>query len=615
MVVGKSFQWKGFTVRAVPSAHERLDTDARGRHHYYDMFTFNTVLVCGIRGGGPPALRGRHPPGPAVRRALGDHSGERHPGHRHRHVRDQDARHRRAGHDPRLGLGRVSLRPPQARLVGAGPRALVGRDAPRPSARSWPGRAQARPTSPAIGLSGQMHGSVFLDADGQVIRPALLWNDQRTAAECAEIEEKAGGREALVRLVANPALTGFTAPKLLWVRKHEPQAWDRVRQVLLPKDYIRYRLTGTYATEVSDASGTLHARRGQPPLEQGAARQARDRPRAACPPATRAPRSRPRSAAWVRRRRAWPRGRRWSAAAATSRPGRSATASSGRASCRRRWGPPASSSRTPTELGFDPLGRLQRGCHAVPGRLARHGRRARGRRQLPVVPQRAGQGRGRGGPPARGSTPISSSPTRPRWPASGAEGLFFLPYLTGERTPHFDPDAKGAWIGLTVRHGRAAHDPERARRGDLRHARQPGADPRDGRRDRAGPRLGRRRAEPALAADPGRHLRPRRPHAQRRPKAPPSASPCSPRSARAASPPSPRRATPPSGWPNGPPLDPKAQAFYDRGYAIYRQLYQRPPRVVRRDQPAGEAVEAPEGVSAGLERDHGAALEDSHRRG
>ena len=102
-----------------------------------------------------------------------------------------------------------------------------------------------------------MHGSVFLDAAGAVIRPALLWNDQRTAAECAEIEAKAGGREALIRMVANPALTGFTAPKLLWVRKHEPENWEQVRQVLLPKDYVRFRLTGTYATEVSDASGTL----------------------------------------------------------------------------------------------------------------------------------------------------------------------------------------------------------------------------------------------------------------------------------------------------------------------------------------------------------------------
>ena len=108
-----------------------------------------------------------------------------------------------------------------------------------------------------VGLSGQMHGSVFLDANGKVVRPALLWNDQRTGAEAAEIEAKAGGREGLVRLVANRALTGFTAPKLLWLRKHEPAHWDQVKQVLLPKDYIRFKLSGTYATEVSDAAGTL----------------------------------------------------------------------------------------------------------------------------------------------------------------------------------------------------------------------------------------------------------------------------------------------------------------------------------------------------------------------
>ncbi|MFN0198728.1 MAG: FGGY family carbohydrate kinase, partial [Planctomycetaceae bacterium] len=108
-----------------------------------------------------------------------------------------------------------------------------------------------------IGLSGQMHGSVFLDRQGAVIRPAILWNDQRTAAECAEIEKRAGGRKKLISLVANPALTGFTAPKILWLRKHEPRNFAKTVQVLLPKDYIRYRLTGEFATEVSDASGTL----------------------------------------------------------------------------------------------------------------------------------------------------------------------------------------------------------------------------------------------------------------------------------------------------------------------------------------------------------------------
>src|SRR3954465_15433644 len=109
----------------------------------------------------------------------------------------------------------------------------------------------------AIGLSGQMHGSVFLGDGEKALRPALLWNDQRTAKQCAEIESKAGGRAALIELVANPALTGFTAPKILWVREHEPKVWAKVKHVLLPKDYIRFRMTGEYATEVSDASGML----------------------------------------------------------------------------------------------------------------------------------------------------------------------------------------------------------------------------------------------------------------------------------------------------------------------------------------------------------------------
>ena len=109
----------------------------------------------------------------------------------------------------------------------------------------------------AIGLSGQMHGSVFLGDGTRPLRPALLWNDQRTAAECAEIEKIAGGRRQLIRMVGNPALTGFTAPKILWVRKHEPRIYDRIKHVLLPKDYVRYCMTGVYATEVGDASGTL----------------------------------------------------------------------------------------------------------------------------------------------------------------------------------------------------------------------------------------------------------------------------------------------------------------------------------------------------------------------
>ncbi|AFM40077.1 D-xylulose kinase [Desulfosporosinus acidiphilus SJ4] len=108
----------------------------------------------------------------------------------------------------------------------------------------------------AIGLSGQMHGAVLLDENYQVLRPAILWCDQRTGAECDWINEMIGA-EKLVAWTGNHALPGFTAPKLLWLRKHEPEIYSRVRHVLLPKDYIRYCLTGELATEVSDASGTL----------------------------------------------------------------------------------------------------------------------------------------------------------------------------------------------------------------------------------------------------------------------------------------------------------------------------------------------------------------------
>ena len=112
------------------------------------------------------------------------------------------------------------------------------------------------PEIAGIGLSGQMHGLVALDAAGEVIRPAILWNDQRTAAECREIEERVGF-ERLVELTGNRALTGFTAPKLLWLREHEPESYARIAHVLLPKDYVRLQLCGEHAIDVADASGTL----------------------------------------------------------------------------------------------------------------------------------------------------------------------------------------------------------------------------------------------------------------------------------------------------------------------------------------------------------------------
>src|SRR5436309_4461611 len=108
----------------------------------------------------------------------------------------------------------------------------------------------------ALGLTGQMHGAVFLDESDHVIRPALLWNDQRTHRQCQEITDKVG-MQRLVEITGNPALTGFQAPKILWLRDEEPAAFSRLHRVLLPKDYVRLRLTGEHATDVSDASGTL----------------------------------------------------------------------------------------------------------------------------------------------------------------------------------------------------------------------------------------------------------------------------------------------------------------------------------------------------------------------
>ena len=105
-----------------------------------------------------------------------------------------------------------------------------------------------------IGLSGQMHGLVMLDQEGSVLRPSIIWCDQRTGKECEQLTQLVG-REKLIQITANPALTGFTASKILWVRNHQPDIYQKCRHILLPKDYVRYRLTGDFATEVSDASG------------------------------------------------------------------------------------------------------------------------------------------------------------------------------------------------------------------------------------------------------------------------------------------------------------------------------------------------------------------------
>ena len=313
------------------------------------------------------------------------------------------------------------------------------------------GKVRAKDVA-GIGLSGQMHGSVFLDKAGQVIRPALLWNDQRTAAECGEIEEKAGGREALIRLVANPALTGFTAPKLLWVRKHEPRNWDQVRQVLLPKDYVRYRLTGTYATEVSDASGTLLLDVANRRWSKELLGKLQIDP-ALLPPCYESAEVSARVSELGSKATGLPTGTPVVGGGGDQPAGAVGNGIVRQGVVSATMGTSGVVFAHADELGFDPLGRLQRGCHAVPGAwhvmgvvLAAGGsfqwfRNELGKAEVALARE-------------RGDDPYFLLTAEAALAGPGAEGLFFLPYMTGERTPHFDPDAKAAWVGLTVRHGR-----------------------------------------------------------------------------------------------------------------------------------------------------------------
>lgn len=304
----------------------------------------------------------------------------------------------------------------------------------------------------AIGLSGQMHGSVFLDKRDKVVRRALLWNDQRTAAECEEIERRAGGRAELIRMVANPALTGFTAPKILWLRNHEPRAFARTRRVLLPKDDVRRRLTGEYATDVSDASGMLLldvARRdwsaellGKLELDRSLLGQCYESEDVT--------------------------GRLTRAAASELGLSTDCVVVGGAGDCAAgavgngvvTRGSLSTSIGTSgvmfvhsDEMQYDPEGRLHTFCHAVRGMWHLMGVSLSGGGCLQWFRNRLCQAeiaaakKGKFDPYTLLSQEAAKTPV-------GAEGLFFLPYLSGERTPHADPLARACFIGLTLAHTR-----------------------------------------------------------------------------------------------------------------------------------------------------------------
>jgi len=271
-----------------------------------------------------------------------------------------------------------------------------------------------------LGLSGQMHGLVLLDAEGRVLRPAILWNDQRTAAECAEIEE-AVGLERLIALTGNRALTGFTAPKLLWVRKHEPDVWARVAHVLLPKDYVRFRLTGEHWIDAADASGTLLfdvARRQW----SGEVCEALGIPGDWLPHVAEST-----EIAGAGDQQAGALG------VGVIAPGALAVV----------LGTSGVVFAALEGYRADPEARVHVFCHAVPETWEAMG----------VMLSAAGSLRWLRD--TVGGTFDELVAEAARW-EPGTEGLTFLPYLQGERTPHADPDARGSFTGLSLRHDRGA---------------------------------------------------------------------------------------------------------------------------------------------------------------
>ncbi len=302
-----------------------------------------------------------------------------------------------------------------------------------------------------VGLTGQMHGVVLLDEKNEVLRPALIWCDQRSQAQCDWITERVGA-ERLIELTCNPALTGFSAPKILWVRDNEPETFTRVRRFLLPKDYIRFKLTGEFASEVSDASGTslFDVRQRRWSDEVLAALGLK---RSILPEVLESPVISGHVTRDAARRTGLPEG-----APVVGGGGDQAAGGVGNGVVE-----PGVVSSTIGSSGvvfafteeprLDPKGRMQTFCHAVPGKWHVMGvTQGAGlslrwfRDHCSGAEMVVGQNTGR--------DPYELLTEEASLAEPGSEGLIFLPYLMGERAPHLDPNAKGVFFGLTGRHVR-----------------------------------------------------------------------------------------------------------------------------------------------------------------
>jgi len=300
-----------------------------------------------------------------------------------------------------------------------------------------------------VGLTGQMHGSVFVDKGGEVLRPCIMWNDQRTALQSKWILERVG-RERLMELVCNPPLTGFTAPKIIWVRENEPEVYRRAYKVLLPKDYIRFRLTGALATEVSDASGTVlfDVRRRRWSHEVMDALEIEHDLMPDCfesPVVSGEISGEASEETGLRRGTPVVGGGGDQAAGAVG----NGVVREGVVSCT--IGTSGVVFAASDEVRVDPLGRLHTFCHAVPGKWHVMGVMLSAGGSLRWFRDSLGE-------PEVSTARLCNTDayelltTEASTVEPGCEGLLFLPYLMGERTPYPDPDARGVFFGLTLRH-------------------------------------------------------------------------------------------------------------------------------------------------------------------
>ena len=303
-----------------------------------------------------------------------------------------------------------------------------------------------------VGFSGQMHGAVLLDSADEVVRPAIIWCDQRSEAQCRELENLIG-KDALIRLTCNPPLTNFTVTKFLWVRETEPQAWDRVAHVMLPKDYVRFRLTGERATDMADASGTLlldvaNRKWSAEVLSKTGIDQK------LLPALFESPQVCGNVSAAGSDATGLKVGTPVVAGAGDQAAGAVGMGIARVGAVSATIGTSGVVFASTDRPAMDPQGRLHTFCHAIPGRWHVMG-----------VTQAAGLSLrwyrdqfGAASPGVHkkdGRDPYDVFAEEAAAAPAGSEGLFWAPYLMGERTPHLDPNARGALLGLTASHTRA----------------------------------------------------------------------------------------------------------------------------------------------------------------